>query len=212
MPVYGGSLGIGAVNAGGYPIASIYAGSQLVWSAETWDFHDDFERSSIGSAWTGSGGVIAGSAPNRYLRKNTTAGSADYWTAQQFTSDDIEVLAKIGVVGDVSQLAAVVYGNSNQYVSIEFSQSAMRAVTYNGSTWSTVYTFVSQYWDQGDTLRIRRTGNVFQVWRNGTLLGSFSTSIARGVTYRRVALNVRMAVNIFSWYGPGFDDVRIRAN
>lgn len=197
--------------------AAIYVGTEQIWPTDTepapsWDFFDDFERTSIGSAWTGSGGLIAGTAPNRHLKKNTSAGSADYWTVQQFSSDDLTVRATLGPVDDLQQRASVILGSPAQYVYIEFSKSGGQIGDYNGTSWTQRASVPVLSWAAGDVIEVRRRGTTISVLRNGTQIASGSSSIAIGSAYRRVALSVRMAVNLFvNWYGPTFDDVGIRA-
>lgn len=209
MPIYTGSHPIKGVYAGSHPIKEVYAGSRLVWAAKTWDWIDDFERASIGTAWTGSGALITGTAPNRYLRKNTAAGSADLWTAQQFSTDDIEVEAVLGPVPDAQQRAAIMLGSSAQNIYVEFGQQFGIIGDYNGSAWTTRTTFGGRTWAQGDIINVRRSFNTITVSRNGSEIATATSTVAKGTNFRRVALSVKMAVNIFAFYGPGFDTVKI---
>ena len=212
MPIFPGGNKVGALHVGSRPMGAVYAGSRKVWESVSWDFVDDFERSSIGAAWQGSGGVIAGTAPNRHLKKNTSAGSTDYWTAQQFGGDDFVVEALLGPVQDSQQAGSIIWGTSNEYVFVEFSKSGNNVVgDYNGSVWATRATLPAQQWDAGDVIRVERTGTTVRAFRNGTLLATGTSSLGRGAGKRRMALGVRMALNFFiRWYGPTFDEVRVR--
>ena len=212
-----------SLNVGGSPVSNvylgdsqvsgIYLGSQEIWTSRYWDFEDDFERSSIGSAWQGSGAVIAGTAPNRHLKKNNTAGSADYWSVQQFGGDDFVIEALIGPVLDSQQAGSISWGTTNEYIFIEFSKTKSNIIgDYNGRAWNTRASLPQQQWAEGDVIRVERTGTTVSVFRNGSLLASATSTLARGVGKRRLALSVRMDKNfLLSWYGPTFDEVRVRA-
>lgn len=212
-----------SLNIGGKPVSNvylgdsqvsgIYLGSKEIWTSRFWDFEDDFERSSIGSAWQGSGGVIAGTAPNRHLKKNNTAGSTAYWTAQQFGGDDFVIEALIGPVLDSQQAASIMWGTPNEYLYVEFSKTRNNIIgDYDGWAWNTRANLPQQSWTEGDTIRVERTGTTVNVFRNGSLLATATSSLARGVGKRRAALSVRMDKNyLLSWYGPTFDEVRVRA-
>lgn len=195
---------------GADPVREVYLGADLLWPTDVWDFHDDFERTSIGSAWTGSGGVI----DNGALKKNTTAGNTTYWTVQQFDGDDFVVEALLGPVQDSQQAGSILWGTSNDYVFVEFSKSGNNLIgDYNGSVWSTRATLPARQWDAGDVIRVERTGTTVRAFRNGALLATGTSSLGRGAGKRRMALGVRMALNFFiRWYGPTFDEVRVRAN
>lgn len=212
------SLNIGGdpisnVYLGGSQVSGIYLGSKEIWTSRFWDFEDDFERSSIGSAWQGSGGLIAGTAPNRHLKKNNTAGSADYWSVQQFDGDDFVIEVTLGPVLDSQQPASILWGTTNEYVYVEFSKSGPNLIgDYDGRAWNTRASLPQQSWTEGDILRVERTGNVVIVFRNGSLLASAISNFARGVGKRRAGLSVRMDKNfLLSWYGPTYDEVRVRA-
>lgn len=218
MSIYIGPDEVSAVYIGGTLASAVYIGDVKIWPTgtppgESWDFEDDFERSSIGTTdWTGSGGLIAGTAPNRYLRKNSSAGSADYWTTRQFASDDLEAEGLIGPIMDLQQVAAIIFGSSSRYVALEFSKSVTKAFAYNGSSWPLLRDFGAIPWAEGDLIRLKRSGSTFTLYRNGTSLGTFTSSEGMGPTHRRVALNVRMALNVISWYGPTWNKISIRAN
>lgn len=214
--IYLGGTEISEIYIGTERPAAIYVGTEKIWPtdsepAPSWDFFDDFERASIGSAWTGSGGLIAGTAPNRHLKKNTSSGSADYWTAQQFSSDDLTVRATLGPVADPQQKAAILLGSTAQNIYVEFSQQTGIIGAYNGTSWSTLNNFGAIAWAAGDVIEVRRRGTTISVLRNGTQIASASSSVAIGSAYRRVALSVK-ANNVFIvFYGPTFDDVGILA-
>ena len=213
MSIHIDGQGIGAIYVGGQPVAEVYRGADLVWSAQSWDFFDDFERSTIGSAWQGSGGLIDGTAPNRHLKKNTSAGNTAYWTVQQFDGDDFVVEALLGPVQDAQQAGSIVWGSPTDYVFVEFSKSGNNIIgDYNGSVWTTRASLPAQQWDAGDVIRVERTGTTVRAFRNGTLLATGTSTLGRGAGKRRMALGVRMALNFFiRWYGPTFDEVRVRA-
>lgn len=204
-----GNTDVTEVSTGSTPVQRIYSGSDLVWEAESWDFHDDFERTSIGSAWSGSGAVI----DNGALKKNTSAGEAIYFSTQQFSSDDFTIEVRLGPVQDLQQFAGVGFGSANNYITIDFNQVETKAVYYDGISWIRVLTFPVQVWDEGDILRWERRGTRSDVWRNGTHIGTFYDSHGMGAGNRSMRLTVNMALNFFlRFYGPTFDDVRVRAN
>lgn len=212
-----------SLNIGGSPVSNvylgdsqvsgIYLGSQEIWTSRYWDFEDDFERSSIGSAWEGSGGVIAGSAPNRHLKKDASNGSSDYWTVQPFSGDNFVVEALLGPVQSSDQAGSIIWGNFNEYVFVEFSKSRNNVISdYDGRVWTARATFPNQAWDEGDVVRVERTGNVVSVYRNGSLLASAISNLARGAGKRRLGISVRKHSDIWrSYYGPTYDEVRARA-
>lgn len=210
MAVQRGSNGIGAIQVGSTRIGRVFAGSRLLWQAMSWDFIDDFERpdGAPGSDWVNTGGWITDGA----LMKNGNAGSGDVWTAQTFGSDNLEVQAMLGPIGDDAQVAAIILGNPSQHVYVEFSRERLRGLTYDGRVWTTIWNGPAQDLQEGDIVRFQRTGDTFEFSRNGSVLGSFTSSLAKGPSYRRVNLNVHMARNFFiNWYGPSFDEVRIAA-
>lgn len=218
MSIYIGPDEVSAVYIGDTLASAVYIGDVKIWPTgappgESWDFVDDFERTSIGTTdWTGSGGLITGTAPNRHLKKNTSAGSADYWTTQQFASDDLEAEGLIGPIHDSQQVGGIIFGSSSRYVALEFSKNNTKAIAYNGSTWTTLRDYGTIPWAEGDLIRLKRSGSTFTLYRNGTSLGTFTSSVGIGTTHRRVALNVRAAVNIILWYGPTWNKISIRAN
>lgn len=217
MPIFAGGGNVSKIYIGATEVKSVYAGSTLVWTGEEpWDFVDDFERSTIGTDWTGSGGLIAGTAPNRHLKKNSSAGSSDYWTVRQFDTDDIEVRTVLGPVDSGDIRAAIIIGNpSGQYVYVEFQANGGTLSYYNGSQWvqfSPVSAKPGGY-TQGDVVVLKRTGTLVEFIVNGTVLASGATTVGRGPGSRRVALSVRSLTQLFiPRYGPTYDEVRIRAN
>lgn len=217
MSIYIGPDEVSAVYIGGALASAVYVGDVKIWPTgappgESWDFVDDFERTSIGSAWSGSGGVIAGTAPNRHLKKSSSAGSADYWTTTQFASDDLEAEGLIGPIGDPQGVAAIIFGSSSRYVAVEFSAVGTKAFHYDGQGWPLLRDYGAIGWTEGDLIRLKRSGSTFTLYRNGSSLGTFTSSEGMGPTHRRVALNVRMQVTIIPWYGPTWDRISIRAN
>ena len=212
MSIHIDGQGIGSIFVGSQPVAEVYRGADLVWSAQSWDFFDDFERSTIGSAWQGSGGLIAGTAPNRHLKKNTSAGGATYWTAHEFDGDDMVVEALLGPVQDAQQRASILLGGPNSHVYVEFSRTGNNMIgDYNGSTWTSRADLPAQSWGEGDVIRVERVGGNVSVYRNGTRLVGAITQEGRGAGRRRLGLSVHMALNFFvRWYGPTFDEVRVR--
>lgn len=211
--IYLGGIEISEIYIGTERPAAIYVGTEKIWPSDTepapsWDFFDDFNRTAIGTAWTGSGGLIDAGV----LKKNTTPGSADYWTVQQFSSDDLTVRATLGPIADAQQKAAILIGSTAQNIYVEFSKQAGIVGAYNGTTWSTLINFGAIAWAAGDVIEVRRRGTSITVLRNGTQIASASSSVAIGSAHRRVALSVKMAENFFvKWYGPTFDDVGILA-
>lgn len=211
--IYLGGTEISEIYIGTERPAAIYVGTEKIWPTDTepapsWDFFDDFNRAAIGTAWTGSGGLIDAGV----LKKNTVAGSADYWTAQQFSSDDLTVRATLGPIQDAAQKAAILIGSTAQNIYVEFSKQAGILGAYNGTTWSTLTNFGAIAWAAGDVIEMRRRGTTISVLRNGTQIASASSSAAIGSAHRRVALSVRMGENFFvKWYGPTFDEVGILA-
>lgn len=213
MGIHIGGQGIGSIFVGGQPVAEVYRGADLVWSAQSWDLFDDFERSTIGSAWQGSGGLIDGTAPNRHLKKNTSAGGAMYWTTHEFDGDDMVVEALLGPVQDAQQRASIILGAPNSHVYVEFSRTGNNMIgDYNGSTWTSRANLPAQSWGEGDVIRVERVDSSVSVYRNGTRLTGAITQEGRGAGRRRIALSVHMALNFFvRWYGPTFNEVRARA-
>lgn len=217
MSIYIGPDEVSAVYVGDTLASAVYVGDVKIWPTgappvESWDFVDDFERTTIGSAWTGSGAIIAGTAPNRHLKKNSTAGSSDYWTTEQFASDDLEAEGLIGPIADLNQPAAIIFGSTSRYVAVEFSLAGTKAIHYDGQGWPLLRDFGVIGWAEGDLIRLKRSGSTFTLYRNGSSLGTFTSSEGIGSAYRRVGLNVRMARNIITWYGPTWDRISIRAN
>lgn len=205
MPIIAGSI-----YAGNKPIKEVYAGSSKVWSRESWDFFDDFERSSIGSDWQGSGGLIANGA----LKKNTTAGTARYMINQRFDSDDLTVEVVIGTTQDRAQPAVILIGDppDGDFVALSFSKDRFHAFGFDGG-WPGYGDFPLQPLDDGDKITLSRKGTEFTVFYNDIQVGTFTTALARGAGYRRVGVEVKMAVNFFiQWYGPTIDEVRVRAD
>lgn len=208
--IYLGSSEITGINVGRTPVQRVYSGGHLVWEAESWDFVDDFERSSIGSAWSGSGGVI----DNGTLKKNTSEGTAHYWTAEQFSSDDIDVEVTIGTTQDSVQEGVVKFGGGpgSHFAAIQFSKNRFNAFGFNGG-WPNYADFPTQSLADGDRIRVSRRGDNFTVKYNGNQIGSFTSSLGKGTSARRIGVEVKMAMNfLIRWYGPTFDAVRIRAN
>lgn len=204
------SITAAAIYVGNKPIKEVYAGSSKVWSRESWDFFDDFERSSIGSAWQGSGGLIDGGA----LKKNTTAGTARYMINQRFDSDDITVEVVIGTTQDRVQPATILIGDppDGDFVALTFSKDRFHAFGFDGG-WPGYGDFPTQPLDDGDKITLSRKGTQFTVFYNDSQVGTFTTALARGAGYRRVGVEVKMALNFFvRWYGPTIDAIRVRAN
>lgn len=215
MSIFIGSSAVSAVYIGSSAVSAVYQGSTKIWPltapGPTFTFYDNFERSSIGSSWSGSGGLIDGTAPHRHLKKNTSAGQAEYWTTQNFSSDNLAVHATIGPVHDSQQAASILIGSSSNYIFCEFSQSHGILGYYNGgSSWPQLANFGGQPWTDGDTLIFKRSGNTITVQRNSTVLATASSSQAKGVGKRKIALGVRMNEAFWTkWYGPTFDDVGV---
>lgn len=210
MSIHIGGADIGAVYVGGQPVAEVYRGADLVWSAQSWDFFDDFERSTIGSAWQGSGGVIVDGA----LKKNTSAGTARYMISQRFDSDDLTVEVVIGTTQDRVQPAVILIGDlpDGDFVALSFSKDRFHAFGFDGG-WPGYGDFPLQPLADGDKITLSRTGTQFTVLYNGTQIGTFTSALARGAGYRRVGVEVKMALNFFiQWYGPTIDAISVRAD
>ena len=208
MSIHIDGQGIGSIFVGSQPVAEVYRGADLVWSAQSWDFFDDFERSTIGSAWQGSGGVIVDGA----LKKNTSAGTARYMINQRFDSDDLTVEVVIGTTQDRAQPAVILIGDppDGDFVALSFSKDRFHAFGFDGG-WPGYGDFPAQPLADGDKITLSRTGTQFTVLYNGTQIGTFTSGIARGAGYRRVGVEVNMALNFFvRWYGPTIDEVRVR--
>lgn len=206
-----GTKTVSAVYAGTKLVSAVYQGSVKVWPTDTtppgptYVFFDDFERATIGTAWTGSGALIESGV----LKKNTAAGSADIWTAQSFATDDIDVTAILGPIQDSQQKAAILIGSTAQNVYLEFSKTSGVLGAYNGTTWTTLSNFGGLAWAPGDEVRLVRSGTTITAYRNGSVIATGTSSVARGTAYRKVALSVKMAINFVRFYGPTFDSVGI---
>lgn len=217
MPINAGGLNVSKIYAGAVEVKEVYVGSSLVWSGERWDFVDDFERASVGTIdWSGSGGLIEGSSPNRYLKKNTATGSADYWTTKWFSTENIEVRTVLGPVDSGDVRAAIMIGNpTSTYVYVEFQASGGTLSHYTGAAWQQFAPVSAKPggYTAGDVVVLKRTGTLVEFIVNGTVLGSGNSTWGRGLGARQVALSVR-ASNVFfvNRYGPTFDEVKIRAN
>lgn len=210
MAIFEGNKRVDRVFSGDRAISRVYSGSRLVWESQSWDFFDDFERSTIGSAWSGSGGLIANGA----LKKNTTAGTARYMINQRFDSDDITVEVVIGTTADRAQPAVILIGDppDGHFVALSFSKDRFNAFGFDGG-WLGYGDFPLQPLDDGDKITLSRTGTQFRVLYNDTQIGTFTSALARGASYRRVGVEVKMALNFFiQWYGPTIDAIRVRAD
>lgn len=209
--IYLGGTEISEIYIGTERPSAIYVGTEKIWPTDTepapsWDFFDDFNRTAIGSAWTGSGGLI----DNGALKKNSSSGSADYWTAQQFSSDDFTIETVLGPVTDPQQKAAILIGSSAQNIYVEFSQRTGIIGAYNGSSWSTLNNFGAIAWAEGDVIRVERIGSAIRLYRNSSLIASATSSVALGAAHRRVGLSVKAdRVIIVTFYGPTFDSIGI---
>ena len=209
MAIFEGNKRVGRVFSGDRAISRVYSGSRLVWESQSWDFFDDFERSTIGSAWSGSGGLIEDGA----LKKNTTAGTARYMINQRFDSDDITVEVVIGTTQDRAQPAVILIGDPDgHFVAFQFSKDRFHAFGFDGG-WPGYGDFPTQPLDDGDKVTLSRKGTQFKILYNDTQIGTFTSALARGASYRRVGVEVKMALNFFiRWYGPTIDAIRVRAD
>lgn len=198
------------VRLGSAPVREVYLGAELLWPTDVWDFQDDFERSTIGSAWTGSGGLIEDGA----LKKNTTAGTARYMINRRFDSDDLTVEVVIGTTDDRVQAGVILIGDppDGDFVALSFSKERFHAFGFDGG-WPGYGELPLQPLADGDKITLTREGTQFTVLYNDNQIGTFTSALARGANYRRVGVEVKMALNFFiRWYGPTFDEVRVRAN
>lgn len=211
MPIHYGRTEIPDVYLGAQRLAGVYVGSTSVWSTMQWLFYDDFERTTLGSDWVSTGGAVL---TNGQLKKNTTAGSSDNWTAQTFPGDDLWVRATLGEVTDPVQVSSVSLGSPSQYVYVEFSTNGGQIGDYNGSVWTRRTNVPALAWAAGDRIDVVRAGTSVGVYRNLSLVAQASSSVALGAAYRRVNLSVRVHVQsgFLRYYSPTFDDVRIRVN
>lgn len=196
---------------GAQRLAGVYVGSTSVWSTLQWLFYDDFERTTLGSNWVSTGGAVL---VNGELKKNTTAGSSDNWTAQTFPGDNLHVRATLGEVTDPDQRASVVIGSPSRYVYAEFSTNGGQIGDYDGSYWTWRADVPALPWAAGDRIDMIRAGTSIGVYRNLQLVAQATSSVALGASYRRVNLSVRVNVvgGFLRYYGPTFEDVRIRVN
>lgn len=218
MSVYVGNSNPRGIYLGVAPVRGIYVGNELIWPPDTdptptpeYDFYDDFERSTLGPDWEGTGALIDAGT----LKKSTSAGNSRNWIAQTFDSDDLEIITTIGTTQDDQQLGEILIGSglpNDDYVRLLFSKQSMRADTWTGA-FNTVATLPAQPLNDGDTVGLSRQGDTFTVTYNGNTLGTFTSSVAKGPEYRRVALAVNMAlVFIARFYGPTFDDIGVIAH
>lgn len=218
MSIFVGDQEPQAIYLGGSLVSEIYKGDEKIWPIWSdpdpqpeWDFFDDFERASLGADWVGTGAVIHEGT----LRKSTSSGTSRNWTNRTFDSDDIEVEVTIGTTMDNQQLGIILIGSgvaNDDYVMLEFSKQTMRVRTWTG-VFSNVATLPTQTLSDGAVINLRRRGNDFTVTYDGGVIGTFTSAVALGADYRRVALTVNMATNFFvNWYGPTFDDVGVLAH
>jgi hypothetical protein len=176
-----------------------------IWPS--WAFFDDFERSTIGANWQGSGALIELGR----LKKNTTNGSADYWTSQQFAGDDLYVRTVLGPIQDAQQRASIILGSPSTYVFVEFSKTGGIIGDYDGWTWTTRATIPSLALATGDVIEVSRVGTTVTLKHNGATVATATSTQGRGVGNRRVGLSVRRDSNFFgTFYGPTFDEVGVR--
>ena len=210
MAIFPGGMDLSGIQVGQTPVKEVWAGDQLVYQLQQWTFADDFNRSTIGSAWTGSGGVIENGA----LKKNTTAGTARYTINQTFSTDDLTVEVTIGTTADRVQSGTIIMGDPDgDFVALTFSKERFHAFGFDRGGWPSYGDFPTQPLDDGDKITLSRSGTWFTVSYNGNVVGTFSTGLARGPNFRKVAVEVKMAVNFFvRWYGPTLDAVKVREN
>ena len=215
MPVFNlGSSTITDVRLGSTQVKAVYIGSTLVWPVSSkWTFTDDFERTTIGTTdWTSSGVVIAGTAPKRYLQKDSYNGTSSAWTVKTFSGDQLEVECLLGTWNDSQQVCSVNIGNPNgAYAYVEFSRSVLH-IGYTSGTgdWHIVTTPSSISWANGDTITFKRVGTVFSLYRNGTYIANGTCPALSSVTANRVGFSLRRASNIFgTYYGPTIDVVKV---
>jgi len=213
--IYSGSTPVDGVYIGDRAVSAVYQGSAKIWPPDDgggepqppqYAFYDNFERTTIGPDWQGSGGLIDAGA----LKKNTTPGSADYWTTRQFDTDDLDVTVTLGPIADWQQPVSIMLGSPAQYIYAEFSKSSGVFGAYDGSAWHILHDYGALPWAVGDTVRVIRSGTTVTMYRNGGEVGTVTTSVALGTAFRHVGLSVRMAENLFvKWYGPTIDAVGV---
>ena len=191
----------------GLKLQEVWYNQEMIWPTEVWYFSDDFERSTLGSDWYPASGAIIESGE---LKKNTSNGSSDNWTAQSFPTDDLRVVTTLGTVGDANQRSSISFGSPDQYVFAEFSVNGGIIGDYDGWTWTTRATIPSLVLNRNTTIEVRRLGTTIQFLHNGNIAAAATSSYGRGTAHRKVNLSVRRNSNFFgTYYSPTFDDVKI---
>lgn len=209
--IYLGATAPSAIYLGASPVSAIYLGDVKIWpvgtTGPTYELYDDFERTSIGSAWTGSGAIIS----SGQLKKSRVTGSADLWSAVQLAADDLDVTVTIGDVTDAVQRASLLVGSSAAYIYFDFCHNDWILGAYDGTTWTNLTTGGAIAWTKGDKLRLTRVGSLIVVYRNGVQLASVTSSVAIGAAYRRIGFTVRSWAGFFTptYYGPLIDAVAV---
>lgn len=191
------------------PIDSIWEGTEtgynLIW--DKWYFKDDFERTTLGPNWNPASGATIVSGE---LRKNSSNGSSDNWTAQSFPTDDLRVVTTLGTIHDANQRSSISIGSPNQYVYCEFSVNGGAIGEYNGTAWKTLANVPSMALARNDTIELRRWGTLIYLIHNGSTRMTANSSQGIGPNYRRVNLSVRRDSNIFGTYwSPTYEEVKV---
>lgn len=191
----------------GLKLQEVWYNQEMIWPTEVWYFYDDFNRSTLGSNWSPASGAII---VDGELKKNTSNGSSDNWTAQSFPTDDLRVVTTLGTVTDANQRSSIVIGSPSQYVFCEFSVNGGILGDYDGSAWNTRATIPSLVLSRGTTIEVRRSGTTVQFLHNGNIAAAGNSSYGRGTAHRKVNISVRKASDWRSnYYSPTIDDVKI---
>lgn len=214
MSIHRAGREVSAIYHGSRPIKEVYHGSRRVWSGVD-TFFDDFERSSIGSAWLPYGGAtgIFGEAPNRYARRSdTSAGQSDIWTARRFEYQNIEVEITIPGGHDRAQATSIIIGERDVlYYYIEFTNNRYVLGEYDGVRWTNLRDIGSRTFNAGDRVGLSYVNGVLSTRHNTNNFTGTTPSFTLPATNRRLGFTFRAdRVFIASFYSPGVDEVTVK--